>query len=990
MKKIGFILEVQGAKDTVAELAKLELQLAEVSKEIRAAKKAGDEELYASLRAEQLELQASTRDLRKELREQEKDFKAARFPTDSLEALRLEYRQLRREQDKLSTADPKFKEQARELSVLSDRINDAKKEMGDFTSNIGRYEEAFTSALDAAGNAFSGDIASLAAGLGAGGAIVAGLDALQQGVQIVRDLTQEFVVLRGEVNQLTGATGDDLDNISIRVAAVADTFDQDYNEVLRASNALTQQLTGDFDTSLDLIEKGFLSGGNASNELLDSLKEYPTFFKEAGLSGQQLISVITQSVQDGLFSDKGVDAIKEATIRLRELPQSTRDALIAIGFESEEIRRLIDEEGIGAAISAVSGRLNELQDDSPEVGQALADIFGGAGEDAGLAFIKSLEGIDDAIDSNIDSTNQLVIQQKTLLDVNEQFAASQNELAKELGATDGSLKTVGIQIKTVLIDLLLLAIERSKPFIEQLKNIISNLEPVGELFLRLFNLGKSFAAGLGLISEETAKANTSFNLLGKLVDLAVLPFTILNKGIEKTTELLGFFAKQYNRFLDFIGQSRPANTQSTESINENIELITGSTKKAEESYSKYVSAVTDGSKEIEKATDNTKKTIDSTAAATERLASTSLLALQREVQRLQTELTKAPSEDSGLIAGIKQQIEEAERRVIDAQIAIGQLTAPTQVQELQTVQTLDLIPNEIQPLEDQGRSDEVIEEEKIEREKTEIRAAAAANNLEIAQNLAEDEAVLRDQRLESEQELQEQLARIGIEAAEATGRLLGELFSGQIEDFKDFQKQLLLIALDALEKTLQIQAAAAIAREFGTKGFAGAITGALIAGAITALFSGVKSQIENFADGGRIPALSDGRITQTSNTRRHPSGDNVLAYVKTGELIMNQKQQQKAQQIYGNDIFANLGIPNFVDGGVVGGNVPQLVNPNQFISTTAATNATLSLSDEDIDRLADAVATGSAIGSKQGINTGYTEAQKAEQRQKTLNQQLEN
>jgi hypothetical protein len=701
-------------------------------------------------------------------------------------------------------------------------------------------------------------------------------------------------------------------------------------------------------------------------------------------------------VQDGLFSDKGVDAIKEATIRLRELPQSTRDALTAIGFESEEIRRLIDEEGIGAAIAAVSGRLNELQDDSPEVGQALADIFGGAGEDAGLAFIKSLEGIDDAIDSNIDSTNQLVIQQKTLLDVNEQFAASQNELAKELGATDGSLKTVGIQIKTALINLLLLAIERSKPFIEQLKNIISNLEPVGELFLRLFNLGKSFAAGLGLISEETAKANTSFNLLGKLVDLAVLPFTILNKGIEKTTELLGFFAKQYNRFLDFIGQSRPANTQSTESINENIELITGSTKKAEESYSKYVSAVTDGSKEIEKATDNTKKTIDSTAAATERLASTSLLALQREVQRLQTELTKAPSEDSGLIAGIKQQIEEAERRVIDAQIAIGQLTAPTQVQALQTVQTLDLIPNEIQPLAEIGEDEDVRKEREKQEQIDEIRLQGAAVNKAIAEQTAADQQALRNQQLEAEQKLQEDLQNVAIQSANAVGGLFEDVFNGQIDNFKDFQKEIILIALDALERIITLTIAEATAKSFAQAdsvasfGATGAVRSAILATLIRAAFSAVKGVVSNFADGGRIPTLSDGRITQTSNTRRHPSGDNVLAYVKTGELIMNQKQQQKAQQIYGNDIFANLGIPNFVDGGVVGGNVPQLVNPNQFISTTAATNATLSLSDEDIDRLADAVATGSAIGSKQGINTGYTEAQKAEQRQKTLNQQLEN
>ena len=62
------------------------------------------------------------------------------------------------------------------------------------------------------------------------------------------------------------------------------------------------------------------------------LRKYPTFFREAGLSASEFVAISTEAVKQGVFGDKGVDAIKEATIRLREMSTSTSEALAGIGL----------------------------------------------------------------------------------------------------------------------------------------------------------------------------------------------------------------------------------------------------------------------------------------------------------------------------------------------------------------------------------------------------------------------------------------------------------------------------------------------------------------------------------------------------------------------------------------------------------------------------------------------------------------------------------
>ena len=192
-------------------------------------------------------------------------------------------------------------------------------------------------------------------------------------------------------NTLFGDTNEDLESIRKEAILVANIFDKDVNEVLLSANSVSKSFGISADESLALIREGIEKGADVNGEFLDQLKEYPTQFKLAGLSAEESIAIITQQVKSGVFSDKGVDAIKEATISLRELTPATEEALASIGISGSEVQKQI-QDGTRTyfdVIQEISSKTKEFGEDSAEAGVILADVFRGAGEDAG-SFIFSL------------------------------------------------------------------------------------------------------------------------------------------------------------------------------------------------------------------------------------------------------------------------------------------------------------------------------------------------------------------------------------------------------------------------------------------------------------------------------------------------------------------------------------------------------------------------------------------------------------------------
>jgi phage-related minor tail protein len=68
---------------------------------------------------------------------------------------------------------------------------------------------------------------------------------------------------------------------------------------------------------LDIVEIGFRKGADAQGQFLDGLKEYSVQFRDAGLSAEDFLSVSIAATNEGIFSDKGLDVVKEFGLRIQ-------------------------------------------------------------------------------------------------------------------------------------------------------------------------------------------------------------------------------------------------------------------------------------------------------------------------------------------------------------------------------------------------------------------------------------------------------------------------------------------------------------------------------------------------------------------------------------------------------------------------------------------------------------------------------------------------
>lgn len=313
--------------------------------------------------------------------------------------------------------------------------------------------------------------------------------------------------------QFTGKSGDDLKAFRNEVQAVADSFNADFRETLIATNALSKQFGISANEALQLVKDGFLSGADANGEFLDTLKEYPAYFKEAGISADQFVAIVAQTNKMGIFSDKGVDAIKEANLRLREMTTATAAALDGIGISSEQVQKDLQTgtKTTFDVIQDVSAKLAELPDNAATVGAAIADIFGGPGEDAGLQYLRTLKDI---------STNMDEVKGKAgvLAQLQEEQLQSQIELQNALSglfdATGGNFETLTTQAKV---------------FVNQgLTAIIKGVIDVVNYLIELYNESVLIRAiWNGIVAGFKTTFDTLGNLFGFFIDIVKATGTAL-------------------------------------------------------------------------------------------------------------------------------------------------------------------------------------------------------------------------------------------------------------------------------------------------------------------------------------------------------------------------------------------------------------------------------------------------------------------------------
>ena len=404
-----------------------------------------------------------------------------------------------------------------EVYKMDDALSGSAKSAGDFVEEGGEVVETLGE-VSAGGAGVSGIFQSIGVGVKALGKTLMGLMAnpvflaisgiaaagaafkwwydYNAGLEDATRLTRQF----------TGKEGVDLRNFRTEVQAVADTFDKNFREVLVATNAVSKQFGISQDEAMRLVRDGFVAGADANGEYLDTLREYPAYFREAGLSAEDFIAIVSQTATAGLFSDKGIDAIKEANIRLREMTTSTATALDNIGISSTEVQRALADGSKTTfdIMQEVSAKLAEMPESASAVGTAIADIFGGPGEDAGYQYLATLKDINTEMDDVIARTGELGDIQQRQLESKVELQTAVNALFDRTGGVFESL------------------IGNAKIFINKsLAGIVRGVIDVANYFIEWYNsialLRISFSTLFSVIRSGFRQIGTVFNFVVDII-----------------------------------------------------------------------------------------------------------------------------------------------------------------------------------------------------------------------------------------------------------------------------------------------------------------------------------------------------------------------------------------------------------------------------------------------------------------------------------------
>ncbi|MFI6032947.1 phage tail tape measure protein [Streptomyces sp. NPDC051315] len=186
------------------------------------------------------------------------------------------------------------------------------------------------------------------------------------------------------------ATTRAIESITTKVADLASTFDQD---LVGTTNAATQLIrTGlakDAPAALDLLTKGLQSSADKAGDFMDTVNEYSTQFRKAGLDGATAIGLLNQAIRAGARdSDIAADAIKEFSIRAVDGSASSAQGFNDLGLSGVKMAKDFAKGGssANAVLDITLDRLRGIKDPVKQSRIAVA-LFGTQAEDLGAALL---------------------------------------------------------------------------------------------------------------------------------------------------------------------------------------------------------------------------------------------------------------------------------------------------------------------------------------------------------------------------------------------------------------------------------------------------------------------------------------------------------------------------------------------------------------------------------------------------------------------------
>lgn len=727
--------------------------------------------------------------------------------------------------------------------------------------------------------------------------------------------------------QFTGLTGDEMKSVRNEVLAVSNTFGLEFTETMQSANTMSKAFGISVSESLKIMQDGLVSGANANGEFLDTIKEYPRYFKEAGLNAEEMVAISTQATKEGIFSDKGVDTIKEGNLRLREMTTATAAALDGIGISSKQVQKDLQDgsKTTFQVMQEVANKLKELPQSSAAVGSAIADIFGGPGEDAGLAYIEMLGDIELDMDKVKAKSGDLAKAQEDELNATKDL---QDAMASLFDYTGGGFETMKAQLSTIAKKSLTAVIKGTVKAINYfidwynesllLRGVIQTLgaafrgvwsvvKGVANLIIdAMKQVGRSLKGALdileGIVTFDLSKAQQGFK---EIFDLS----KFIKEGwkdIKQTGADFGHaFADGYENAVNGrLQHLKLANVDGGATSSEPTNGNKGTTPAAKGSTTKTKAQIAKEKAEAKAEAERRKK------QEKELQAQIALIQFQYNEQVMDAKkryLAGMYDSERDYSNELEQLEKNMVARSIDAYVAAGQIEAE-KAQEMQA-KLLDIMIKAKADLKNQAK--EIVDELNKEFEDAE-KARKDADIMNGGTGEEDDTAKLErykaflQSKLDAykdyaavQEQLQKDLSDTNVEIQKnendkkkqfteeqlqnmknyilAVGDAFVDFFNSEDKSFHSFLKSLLSSLLDAVEIAMEAQYIEILGRGLAKLGWAGVADAAAKLALLKAAFAGAKALVKGFSTGGYVQGSGTG------------TSDSIPARLSNGESVMTAK-----------------------------------------------------------------------------------------------------
>lgn len=749
--------------------------------------------------------------------------------------------------------------------------------------------------------------------------------------------------------QFTGLFGDEMKSVRNQALAISETFSVDFGETLQSANVMSKQFGISVSESLKLLQDGFVAGANASDEFLENVKEYPTYLKEAGLNAEQFVAISTNATKQGIFSDKGLDTIKEGNLRLREMTTATAAALDGIGISSEKVQKELQNGSKTTfdIMQEVGNKLKEYPASSAKVGKAIADIFGGPGEDAGLKYIETLGDIEMNMDKVKEQSSDVAKAQEKQVEASKRLKDTASAL---FDVTGGGFEMMKAQAATFV----------SKHLTKLLRAII-NLYNQSVAFRGLIQL-------IGFAFKSVGQvALVAFNIIIDAIKLVARPA----RGLLQMFE--GFFSFDvkemrdgFNSIFSGLGNTvKEAWGDLKKFGNGMADAIVGGMKNTFNHANIKIPVSADAPSMATATTDNTKlkdgTNIASTTPKTKKDKAAADKAAKEEAERRKKQEKELQEAIALIQYKYNEQVMDAKKRYfagmydnerdysndleqlekdmvarsIDAYVAAGEIGAE-KAQEMQA-KLLDIMIKAKADLKNQAK--EIVDELNKEFENAE-KARKDANilgggtsdeendnaaKLERYKAFLEQKLAMTQENTEAQKQLQQQLHDTEVQLADDSNKKqqqkigerqqmmanmistlgdgLSSFFNEQDKSFHNFLKSMLTSLLDAIEMAITAYYAQMLAHELAEKSWFGVASAAGMMALTKAAFAGAKAAVKGFSTGGYVQGSGTG------------TSDSIPARLSNGESVMTAKATSMFSPILSAFNQLGGGVPIVVNNG---------------------------------------------------------------------------